>query len=183
LQAVATEGYDVLTIRSVANVLGTDPSPLYAHIVNKADIDGRAFLGLAAFVGGVGVRGQQGPVDRGAELAGGLGRVLADDLGFDVAGQGRVLPGQAVQKGAGHVNPAVGQGGAGRGQVAERDGALGQVLGGPAGQLGHMTTPFLTWRAGPRRGRAFDARCLAAGQRASCQFCTGIRSPTKCSRN
>jgi AcrR family transcriptional regulator len=39
LQVVATEGYDALTIRSVSNVLGTGPSSLYAHIVNKADID------------------------------------------------------------------------------------------------------------------------------------------------
>ncbi|GAA2064726.1 TetR/AcrR family transcriptional regulator [Catenulispora yoronensis] len=39
LQVVATEGYDALTIRRVANVLGTGPSSLYAHIVNKADID------------------------------------------------------------------------------------------------------------------------------------------------
>ena len=39
LQVVATEGYDALTIRSVTNVLGTGPSSLYAHIVNKADID------------------------------------------------------------------------------------------------------------------------------------------------
>ncbi|NUR58134.1 MAG: TetR/AcrR family transcriptional regulator [Catenulispora sp.] len=39
LHVVATEGYDALTIRSVANVLGTGPSSLYAHIVNKADID------------------------------------------------------------------------------------------------------------------------------------------------
>jgi AcrR family transcriptional regulator len=39
LQVVATDGYDALTIRSVANVLGTGPSSLYAHIVNKADID------------------------------------------------------------------------------------------------------------------------------------------------
>jgi AcrR family transcriptional regulator len=39
LQVVATEGYDALTIRSVAKVLGTGPSSLYAHIVNKADID------------------------------------------------------------------------------------------------------------------------------------------------
>jgi AcrR family transcriptional regulator len=39
LQVVATEGYDSLTIRSVTNVLGTGPSSLYAHIVNKADID------------------------------------------------------------------------------------------------------------------------------------------------
>jgi AcrR family transcriptional regulator len=39
LQVVATEGYDALTIRSVSNLLGTGPSSLYAHIVNKADID------------------------------------------------------------------------------------------------------------------------------------------------
>ncbi|WP_433654784.1 TetR/AcrR family transcriptional regulator [Nocardia sp. CA-128927] len=39
LQVVAAQGYDALTIRSVSNVLGTGPSSLYAHIVNKADID------------------------------------------------------------------------------------------------------------------------------------------------
>lgn len=39
LQVVAAEGYDALTIRSVSTVLGTGPSSLYAHIVNKADID------------------------------------------------------------------------------------------------------------------------------------------------
>jgi AcrR family transcriptional regulator len=39
LEVVATEGYDALTIRRVAAVLGTGPSSLYAHIVNKADID------------------------------------------------------------------------------------------------------------------------------------------------
>jgi AcrR family transcriptional regulator len=39
LQVVAAEGYDALTIRSVANLLGTGPSSLYAHIVNKADLD------------------------------------------------------------------------------------------------------------------------------------------------
>jgi AcrR family transcriptional regulator len=36
---VATEGYDALTIRRVAAVLDTGPSSLYAHIVNKEDID------------------------------------------------------------------------------------------------------------------------------------------------
>jgi AcrR family transcriptional regulator len=36
---VATEGYDALTIRRVAAVLGTGPSSLYAHIVSKEDID------------------------------------------------------------------------------------------------------------------------------------------------
>jgi AcrR family transcriptional regulator len=39
LQVVAAEGYDALTIRRVAAVLGTGPSSLYAHIVNKADLD------------------------------------------------------------------------------------------------------------------------------------------------
>ncbi|MCO6003948.1 TetR/AcrR family transcriptional regulator [Actinoallomurus purpureus] len=39
LQVVATQGYDALTIRSVTSALGTAPSSLYAHIVNKADID------------------------------------------------------------------------------------------------------------------------------------------------
>jgi AcrR family transcriptional regulator len=39
LRVVATDGYDALTIRSISNVLGTGPSSLYAHIVNRADID------------------------------------------------------------------------------------------------------------------------------------------------
>jgi AcrR family transcriptional regulator len=39
LQVIAVEGYDALTIRRVASVLGTGPSSLYAHIVNKADLD------------------------------------------------------------------------------------------------------------------------------------------------
>jgi len=39
LQVVATQGYDALTIRSVTSALGTSPSSLYAHIVNKADLD------------------------------------------------------------------------------------------------------------------------------------------------
>ncbi|MEV6773418.1 TetR/AcrR family transcriptional regulator [Nocardia sp. NPDC051030] len=39
LEVVATEGYDALTIRRVATLLGTGPSSLYAHIVNKNDID------------------------------------------------------------------------------------------------------------------------------------------------
>ncbi|GAB2508629.1 TetR/AcrR family transcriptional regulator [Nocardia heshunensis] len=39
LEVVATEGYDALTIRRVAAVLATGPSSLYAHIVNKDDID------------------------------------------------------------------------------------------------------------------------------------------------
>jgi AcrR family transcriptional regulator len=36
---VATEGYDALTMRRVAAVLGTGPASLYVHVVNKADID------------------------------------------------------------------------------------------------------------------------------------------------
>ncbi len=39
LQVVAAEGYDALTIRRVAAVLDTGPSSLYAHILNKDDID------------------------------------------------------------------------------------------------------------------------------------------------
>ncbi|HEX4222341.1 MAG TPA: TetR/AcrR family transcriptional regulator [Pseudonocardiaceae bacterium] len=39
LQVIATEGYDALTIRRVTAVLGTAPSSLYAHIVNKDDLD------------------------------------------------------------------------------------------------------------------------------------------------
>lgn len=39
LEVVATQGYDALTMRSIAAVLGTGPASLYAHVVNKADID------------------------------------------------------------------------------------------------------------------------------------------------
>jgi AcrR family transcriptional regulator len=39
LEVVATDGYESLTMRSVASVLGTGPASLYAHVVNKADID------------------------------------------------------------------------------------------------------------------------------------------------
>jgi AcrR family transcriptional regulator len=39
LEVVASEGYDALTMRSVAGVLNTGPASLYAHVVNKADID------------------------------------------------------------------------------------------------------------------------------------------------
>ena len=39
LEVVATKGYDALTMRSVASVLETGPASLYAHVVNKADID------------------------------------------------------------------------------------------------------------------------------------------------
>jgi AcrR family transcriptional regulator len=39
LEIVAADGYDALTMRSVAGVLDTGPASLYAHVVNKADID------------------------------------------------------------------------------------------------------------------------------------------------
>ncbi|WP_369214754.1 TetR/AcrR family transcriptional regulator [Streptomyces flavofungini] len=39
LQVCATEGYDALTVRRVTAVLGTAPSALYAHIVNRDDLD------------------------------------------------------------------------------------------------------------------------------------------------
>jgi len=39
LEVVATQGYDALTMRSVAGVLDTGPASLYAHVVNKADIN------------------------------------------------------------------------------------------------------------------------------------------------
>jgi AcrR family transcriptional regulator len=39
LRVIAAEGYDALTIRRVAAVLETGPSSLYAHIVNKGDLD------------------------------------------------------------------------------------------------------------------------------------------------
>ncbi len=51
LEVVATEGYDALTIRRVAAVLGTGPSSLYAHIATKDDIDdlliGRLYAAVA----------------------------------------------------------------------------------------------------------------------------------------
>lgn len=39
LVVVATQGYDALTMRSVAALLDTGPASLYAHVVNKADLD------------------------------------------------------------------------------------------------------------------------------------------------
>lgn len=39
LAIVADCGYDALTMRSVAAALGTGPASLYAHVVNKADLD------------------------------------------------------------------------------------------------------------------------------------------------
>jgi AcrR family transcriptional regulator len=38
LGVVATQGYDALTMRSVAAALETGPASLYAHVVNKADL-------------------------------------------------------------------------------------------------------------------------------------------------
>ncbi|WP_405161918.1 TetR/AcrR family transcriptional regulator C-terminal domain-containing protein [Nocardia sp. NBC_01499] len=39
LQVVATEGYEALTMRRLAAALDTGPASLYAHVVNKADLD------------------------------------------------------------------------------------------------------------------------------------------------
>jgi AcrR family transcriptional regulator len=39
LAIVATSGYPALTMRRVATALGTGPASLYAHVVNKEDLD------------------------------------------------------------------------------------------------------------------------------------------------
>ena len=39
LEVVATQGFDALTMRRVAALLDTGPASLYAHVVNKADLD------------------------------------------------------------------------------------------------------------------------------------------------
>ncbi|MGW7616831.1 TetR/AcrR family transcriptional regulator C-terminal domain-containing protein [Streptomyces antimycoticus] len=39
LDVVATEGYEALTMRRLAGALDTGPASLYAHVVNKADLD------------------------------------------------------------------------------------------------------------------------------------------------
>ena len=39
LAVIATEGYDALTMRRLAGALDTGPASLYAHVVNKADLD------------------------------------------------------------------------------------------------------------------------------------------------
>jgi AcrR family transcriptional regulator len=39
LGVVAAEGYDALTMRRLATALDTGPASLYAHVVNKADLD------------------------------------------------------------------------------------------------------------------------------------------------
>src|SRR5215831_20280792 len=36
---VASEGYEALTMRRLATALETGPASLYAHVVNKADLD------------------------------------------------------------------------------------------------------------------------------------------------
>ncbi|MFF3569462.1 TetR/AcrR family transcriptional regulator C-terminal domain-containing protein [Nocardia jiangxiensis] len=51
LDLVASEGYEALTMRRLAGMLETGPASLYAHVVNKADLDelliGRLCAGLA----------------------------------------------------------------------------------------------------------------------------------------
>ncbi|MEV0260553.1 TetR/AcrR family transcriptional regulator [Streptomyces sp. NPDC050617] len=51
LNVIATEGYEALTMRRLAGALDTGPASLYAHVVNKADLDelliGRLCAGLA----------------------------------------------------------------------------------------------------------------------------------------
>lgn len=39
LQVIAAEGYEALTMRRLATALDTGPASLYAHVVNKADLD------------------------------------------------------------------------------------------------------------------------------------------------
>jgi AcrR family transcriptional regulator len=39
LNVIATEGYAALTMRRLAGALDTGPASLYAHVVNKADLD------------------------------------------------------------------------------------------------------------------------------------------------
>jgi AcrR family transcriptional regulator len=39
LDVIATEGYEALTMRRLATALDTGPASLYAHVVNKADLD------------------------------------------------------------------------------------------------------------------------------------------------
>ncbi|KQY04515.1 TetR family transcriptional regulator [Mycobacterium sp. Root135] len=39
LKVVAAEGYEALTMRRLADELDTGPASLYAHVVNKADLD------------------------------------------------------------------------------------------------------------------------------------------------
>jgi AcrR family transcriptional regulator len=39
LDLIATEGYEALTMRRLAGAIDTGPASLYAHVVNKADLD------------------------------------------------------------------------------------------------------------------------------------------------
>ena len=39
LSVIAGEGYEALTMRRLAGALDTGPASLYAHVVNKADLD------------------------------------------------------------------------------------------------------------------------------------------------
>jgi AcrR family transcriptional regulator len=39
LGVIAAEGYEALTMRRLAAALDTGPASLYAHVVNKADLD------------------------------------------------------------------------------------------------------------------------------------------------
>jgi AcrR family transcriptional regulator len=39
LDIIATDGYEALTMRRLAGALDTGPASLYAHVVNKADLD------------------------------------------------------------------------------------------------------------------------------------------------
>lgn len=48
LEIVATEGYEALSMRRVAEALNTGPASLYAHVVNKTDLDELLIARLAA---------------------------------------------------------------------------------------------------------------------------------------
>ena len=86
--------------------------------------------------GGGRVGGQQGPVQTGAQLSGGLGGGPAQHLGFDRMSQLRLLPGQPSQQHQrlGHVDLPGGQGRERPGQVSHLGGPAGQQLRGPPGQ-------------------------------------------------
>jgi AcrR family transcriptional regulator len=48
LGVIAEEGYEALTMRKLATALDTGPASLYAHVVNKADLDELLFGRLCA---------------------------------------------------------------------------------------------------------------------------------------
>jgi AcrR family transcriptional regulator len=50
LELVAAEGYEALTMRRLAAALDTGPASLYAHVVNKADLDELLIARLCAEV-------------------------------------------------------------------------------------------------------------------------------------